>query len=403
MAPTCFISYSWETQEHKDWVRILAETLQMNGVVVHLDQWDIYPGADLTQYMETCIKDSEYILLVCSPSFAQKANARKGGVGYEQAVVTGEIFEGVASPRKFVPILRKGNQEQSLPSYLKSRVYIDFRNDDDFDPSFESLLRHLHTSPKYLRPPLGPEPVFRTTYSGASDRTADLIDPRSTNQQRLNQESNTPLDLEKLKLRIQKVKLLKDLVQDALDLTDDQAKKWADTHMDQFENIDLDIFENEYRKFYEFGYWSTPSYGRVGLGMSSDKASAWAFNQLMQSPSINFESFEGQFTNIYLIAHYDLKMNEDEAIQWSLDHMKELAGKDLPAFAARFTELCEFAESYEGLNMDYYEAIDWARENALKECLSLPCYQLKGSDDPNTPGTLKNLLNRFRTKPRAKS
>ena len=26
--PTCFISYSWENDEHKDWVRVLATELQ---------------------------------------------------------------------------------------------------------------------------------------------------------------------------------------------------------------------------------------------------------------------------------------------------------------------------------------------------------------------------------------
>jgi hypothetical protein len=82
---------------------------------------------DLIRYMETCIRESDFVLLICTPIFAQKANAGVGGVGYEKSMVTGEIFEEAASTEKFVPILRKGSNEESLPSYLKTKVYIDFR------------------------------------------------------------------------------------------------------------------------------------------------------------------------------------------------------------------------------------------------------------------------------------
>lgn len=73
--PRCFISYSWESDPHKDWVRYLSEQLQVNGVFVHLDQWDIALGDDLPHYMESSIRDSDFVLLVCTPEFAQKADA----------------------------------------------------------------------------------------------------------------------------------------------------------------------------------------------------------------------------------------------------------------------------------------------------------------------------------------
>ena len=110
--------------------------------------------------METSIRESEYVLLICTSSFAEKANAGEGGVGYETTIVTGEIYEKIASPRKFVPVLRKGNKTESLPSYLKSKALIDFRDDDKFDEKLEELLRHLNQSPKYDKPPLGPKPDF---------------------------------------------------------------------------------------------------------------------------------------------------------------------------------------------------------------------------------------------------
>ena len=67
---TCFISYSWDNEEHKEWVRRLATELSQKGVFVYLDQWDVHPGMDLTGYMEKGIHESDFVLLVCTPNFA---------------------------------------------------------------------------------------------------------------------------------------------------------------------------------------------------------------------------------------------------------------------------------------------------------------------------------------------
>jgi hypothetical protein len=158
--PSCFISYSWESDIHRGWVRALAERLQSAGVEIRFDQWDLFPGSDLLHFMETSVRESDYVLLVCTPSFAAKANAGSGGVGYEKTVVSGELFYANGKPGKFVPILRLGEPAQALPSYLLSKVFVDFRDDANFERSCEELLQHLHGITRYLRPPLGPTPVL---------------------------------------------------------------------------------------------------------------------------------------------------------------------------------------------------------------------------------------------------
>jgi formylglycine-generating enzyme required for sulfatase activity len=99
---------------------------------------------------------------VCTPNFAQKADAGVGGVGYEKAIVTGEIFAGEARETKFVPLLRGGDAKESLPSYLKSRLFVDFREDAFFESKLEELLRHFYGEPLYPPPPIGPRPRFGT-------------------------------------------------------------------------------------------------------------------------------------------------------------------------------------------------------------------------------------------------
>ncbi|TFH19057.1 hypothetical protein E4H04_01400 [Candidatus Bathyarchaeota archaeon] len=125
-----------------------------------LDRWDLHPGADIPAFMEKAVRDSDYILLVCTEKFAEKANEGYDGVGYEKTIITGEIYQRISSPRKFVPLLRSGKVSKALPSYLRSKFYIDFTHDNTFNKSLEDLLRHMHDSPRYNRPPLGKKPHF---------------------------------------------------------------------------------------------------------------------------------------------------------------------------------------------------------------------------------------------------
>ncbi len=158
--PTCFISYSWDSTEHKAWVRIFAERLQQNSVFTYIDQWDISLGSDVTKYMEQVIRKSDFVLLICTPNFANKANTGKGGVGYEKSIVTGEIFCNASPETKFIPVLREGSHISSLPSYLKSRNFIDFTNNEEFESKLIELLRHIYKKPKYSRPKLGKIPFY---------------------------------------------------------------------------------------------------------------------------------------------------------------------------------------------------------------------------------------------------
>ncbi len=116
--PKCFVSYSWDSEEHKKWVRELATLLRSNGVDTVVDQWALHPGSDFLNFMETAIRESDYVILVCTQNFAEKANLGIDGVGYEKSIVTGEIYQQSGSSSKYVPILRAGSVADSFPSYL---------------------------------------------------------------------------------------------------------------------------------------------------------------------------------------------------------------------------------------------------------------------------------------------
>ncbi|MDB5033801.1 MAG: hypothetical protein JWQ98_1042 [Chlorobi bacterium] len=159
--PKIFISYSWTTPKHSDWVRVLAERLTQDGVQVILDQWDLKEGQDKYAFMERMVSDSDIqkVLLIIDRRYAEKANAREGGVGTESQIVSPKVYDS-AVQEKFIPIVTEidGEGKAYLPTYLKSRIYLDFVDPQRFEDEYERLLRIIYDRRSVKRPPLGAPP-----------------------------------------------------------------------------------------------------------------------------------------------------------------------------------------------------------------------------------------------------
>ena len=121
VSPRVFVSYSHDSEAHRAWVRQLAERLRANGVDVVLDQWDLRAGADLARFMEQGIVEARRVLMVCTANYVAKAEERKGGVGYEGMIVTGQVAR-TSETIKFVPIVRDNASESLIPAFLGPRL-----------------------------------------------------------------------------------------------------------------------------------------------------------------------------------------------------------------------------------------------------------------------------------------
>ena len=155
--PKVFISYSHDSSEHRRWVSELGAKLRHNGVDAILDQWDLGPGDDVTQFMERGIIDSDRVLVICTEQYVKKANVGEGGVGYERMIVNAQLIQDLGTD-KFIPVIRQASGEEKTPTFLGTRVYIDFRNDSQFESEFNKLLHQLHRVPIVEKPPLGKNP-----------------------------------------------------------------------------------------------------------------------------------------------------------------------------------------------------------------------------------------------------
>ncbi len=163
MNPKLFISYSWSTAEHGQWVIDLATSLRESGVDVILDKWDLREGNDANAFMEKMVTDPDIkkVLIICDKKYSDKADQREGGVGTETQIISPEIYKN-QNQDKFVAVISEldENGKPYLPVFYKSRIYIDLSDNERYAINYDQLLRWIYDKPLYVKPELGAMPSF---------------------------------------------------------------------------------------------------------------------------------------------------------------------------------------------------------------------------------------------------
>ena len=162
--PKVFISYSHDSDEHREWVLRFSTKLRQNGVDVILDRWDLGAGDDMTLFMEKGVRDSDRVLVICTDAYVRKADAGEGGVGYERMIITAQLVQDVGTA-KFIPIIRRSSDTKKTPTFLETRIYIDFTDEDEFDEKFDDLLQEVSNARHLRKPPLGKNPYVNQSYT----------------------------------------------------------------------------------------------------------------------------------------------------------------------------------------------------------------------------------------------
>lgn len=168
MPPRVFISYSWSSPEHQEFVRDCANRLPGDGVDVIFDLFDLREGNDTISFMERMSTDQSitHVLIFSDRIYAEKADARKAGVGKESQIISQEIYDKIGQS-KFIPISCEtdDNGNHYLPVFLKSRKWINFSTPQEVSNNWEQLIRVLFGKPQYIKPPIGPPPLYITNDS----------------------------------------------------------------------------------------------------------------------------------------------------------------------------------------------------------------------------------------------
>ena len=103
--------------------------------------------------METGIRSSHKVIVVCTSNDVSKANDLRGGAGLGKQIVSSEVMRDLVAARA-IPILRE-QKGDPMPTFLSSRFYVDFRDSAALEGSVEELVLALHDRTRHARPPLG--------------------------------------------------------------------------------------------------------------------------------------------------------------------------------------------------------------------------------------------------------
>lgn len=158
--PKVFISYSWDSIEHQEWVINLANKLRSSGVEANIDKFATQKSTvNLNRMMIDNFRTNDYIIVVMSEKYAEKANENKGGVGFETTLLSNELNNKLD---KIILIKRDNSDDDKVIPYMfKGIYYIDFSDNKDFETKFEELIYKIYKQDFYEVCPLGEKPKLK--------------------------------------------------------------------------------------------------------------------------------------------------------------------------------------------------------------------------------------------------
>lgn len=157
--PRVFISYSWDSDEHKLWVKSLATQLRDDGIDARLDAWHL-EGRTIPSFMTSEVRNADIFLAVCTRHYRNKIHALEDGIqmtgsGWETQIATNIQF---ASENKvIVPILANGTWPTAAPDFIAGLPYFDFSQPSTMEANYGRLLTKL-LGRESKAPPLGTPP-----------------------------------------------------------------------------------------------------------------------------------------------------------------------------------------------------------------------------------------------------
>ncbi|UJS24159.1 SEFIR domain-containing protein [Thiothrix winogradskyi] len=200
-----FISYSHDSQPHRDFVRGITDQLRTDGLDCLIDQYvNGFPPEGWQRWMENQIEAADFVLLVCTATYlrryrGQETNGGKG-VTFEGVVISQTLYDHYYRNTKFVPVLPEGGDFGHVPLPLKS--YTAYTLPQQYD----SLYRYLTAQPEYIAPAVGSKRIMPPA-QGASVMPTSTLTPAPVNTLgNLNAERRARLQ-EKLRLLYQQYDL----------------------------------------------------------------------------------------------------------------------------------------------------------------------------------------------------
>ncbi|MBX9636643.1 MAG: TIR domain-containing protein, partial [Nitrosomonas sp.] len=142
-----FISYSHDSDEHREWVLGLSESLRKNGIETILDRYvrNGSPPGGWPRWMSDSLDETTHVLCVCTETYYRRFHGHevpdKGkGVDWEGAMIAQELYDARSVSKKFIPVLRHSTDELHIPKPLRPRTHYVLNTEANYQVLYDDLL-----------------------------------------------------------------------------------------------------------------------------------------------------------------------------------------------------------------------------------------------------------------------
>jgi hypothetical protein len=142
-----FISYSHDSDEHRERVLGLSERLRADGIETILDRYveSGSPPEGWSRWMLNALDKATHVVCVCTETYYRRFRGRevpgKGkGVDWEGALMTQSLYDARSVSTKFIPVLFARTDEPCVPEPLRGQTYYVMDSDASYEALYDALL-----------------------------------------------------------------------------------------------------------------------------------------------------------------------------------------------------------------------------------------------------------------------
>ncbi|PWQ96872.1 toll/interleukin-1 receptor domain-containing protein [Leucothrix pacifica] len=163
-----FISYSHDSDTHREQVLALSNHLRGDGVDCWIDQYEPAPPEGWPRKMDRGIREADFVLMVCTEIYLKRLQLEeeegKGlGVAWEGSLIYNTLYRDRTLNHKFIPVLFSSDDKAFIPTILFGNSHYDL----SLPRGYDHLYRHLRGELGETMPPLGKKRFVRTIHSDA--------------------------------------------------------------------------------------------------------------------------------------------------------------------------------------------------------------------------------------------
>lgn len=163
-----FISYSHDSDAHRERVLDLSNHLRDDGINCWIDQYEPAPPEGWPRKMDRGIREADFVLMVCTETYLKRLQLEeeegKGlGVAWEGSLIYNTLYRERTLNQKFIPVLCFSNDKAFIPTILFGNSHYDL----SLPRGYDHLYRHLRGELGETMPPLGERRFVRTIHSDA--------------------------------------------------------------------------------------------------------------------------------------------------------------------------------------------------------------------------------------------